>query len=49
MKKRRNQNLLVRISAAEKLALKQAAAEQDVPASQLVRQALKLVVNGAIK
>lgn len=43
-KKRRDQNLLVRISGADKLALQQAAAAQDVPAAQLVRRAIKTVV-----
>lgn len=45
--RRRNQNLLVRISGAEKLALQKAAATQDVPASQLVRRAIRNVVREA--
>lgn len=49
MKKRRDKNLLVRLSAVEKMALNKAAAEQDVPASQLVRRAIKLVVSGVSK
>jgi hypothetical protein len=49
-RKRRDQNLLVRISAADKLALQQVAAAQDVPAAQLVRRAIKqLVSDGATK
>jgi predicted HicB family RNase H-like nuclease len=43
-KRRREENLLVRISAADKLALQQAAAAQDVPAAQLVRKAIRNVV-----
>jgi hypothetical protein len=45
MKRRRDQVLLVRISAAEKLALQKAAAALDVPAAQLVRRAIKDVVS----
>lgn len=49
-KRRREENLLVRISTADKLALQQAAAAQDVPAAQLVRKAIKqLVSEGAAK
>jgi hypothetical protein len=40
-KRRRDQNLLVRISGAEKLALQKAAKEQDEPIAQLVRRAIK--------
>ena len=46
-KKRRDQNLLVRLSGADKLALQKAAAAQDVPAAQLVRRAIKTVVREA--
>jgi hypothetical protein len=44
-KRQRNQHLIVRVSVAEKLALNQAAVVQDVPASQLVRKAIKKVVS----
>lgn len=39
--RRRNESLIVRISKAERLALNQAAAAQDVPASQIVRTGIK--------
>jgi predicted DNA binding CopG/RHH family protein len=48
-KRRRDKNLLVRISGADKLALKQAAAAQDVPAAQLVRKAIKQLVSESLQ
>lgn len=43
-KRRRDQSLFLRISEADKLALQQAAADQDIPAAQLVRRAIKTVI-----
>lgn len=43
-KRRRDQNLLVRISGPDKLVLRQAVAAQDIPAAQLGRKAIKTVV-----
>lgn len=48
-KRRRDKNLLVRISEAEKLALQQAAAQEDVPAAQLVRRAIRHAVDDVKK
>jgi hypothetical protein len=44
MKRKRNQVLLVKVSAAEKSALFKFAAAQDVPAAQLIRHALRRVL-----
>jgi hypothetical protein len=40
MKPKRDQQLLVQVTAAEKAALQQAAAAADLPASQLVRRGI---------
>lgn len=48
-KRRRDKNILVRVSESERLALKKAAASQDVPAAQLVRRAIKDAVREAEK
>lgn len=48
-KRRRDKNLLVRITEAEKLALQKVAAREDVPAAQLVRRAVREFVREAIK
>ena len=45
MTKRRNKNLLVRVTEEERAALNKVAADLDVPAAQLVRHAIKTVVN----
>jgi hypothetical protein len=40
-KRRRNESLLIKVSALEKQALNAAAEAADVPASQIVRKAMK--------
>lgn len=43
-RRQRNTFLLIRLSKAERLALNQAAAAEDVPASQVVRRGIKHMV-----
>jgi hypothetical protein len=49
MKPKRDQHLLVRVSAAEKAALEKAAVAADVPAAQLVRRGIKWALGEATK
>jgi predicted transcriptional regulator len=41
MRKRRDERYMLRLSALEKRALQKLADERDMPASQIIRQALK--------
>jgi len=47
MRKRRDHRLAFRVNGAEKQALDKLAADRDVPASWLIRQALQRIVNAA--
>ena len=46
-KQRRDKYLLVRLSGAERRALNKTAAAQDVPASQIIRKAIRQAISEA--
>ena len=49
MKGHKTERMIIRVSKADKASLEKFAAQHDVPAAQIVREAVKLIVAGAAK